>query len=60
MRGPIIIGFESRPPRATKTVQNQTYNGEFDPGSGRTLAACLTHASQGENFFRETIKLANG
>ena len=21
------------------------YNGEFDPGSGRTLAACLTHAS---------------
>ena len=21
--------------------------GEFDPGSGRTLAACLTHASQG-------------
>ena len=23
------------------------YNGEFDPGSGRTLAACLTHASRG-------------
>ena len=23
-------------------------NEEFDPGSGRTLAACLTHASQGE------------
>jgi hypothetical protein len=22
-------------------------NGEFDPGSGRTLAACLTHASLG-------------
>ena len=22
--------------------------GEFDPGSGRTLAACLTHASQGD------------
>jgi hypothetical protein len=21
-------------------------NGEFDPGSGRTLAACLTHASR--------------
>ena len=21
--------------------------GEFDPGSGRTLAACLTHASHG-------------
>ena len=24
------------------------YNGEFDPGSGRTLAACLTHASLGQ------------
>ena len=22
------------------------YNGEFDSGSGRTLAACLTHASR--------------
>ena len=29
--------------------------GEFDPGSGRTLAACLTHASRTE-FKR---KLAN-
>jgi hypothetical protein len=25
----------------------QTLLGEFDPGSGRTLAACLTHASRG-------------
>ena len=41
-----------------KTESNN--NGEFDPGSGRTLAACLIHASQGERFFRETIKLANG
>jgi len=24
------------------------YNGEFDPGSGRTLAACLIHASRAE------------
>ena len=24
----------------------QESNGEFDPGSGRTLAACLTHASR--------------
>ena len=23
-----------------------TLHGEFDPGSGRTLAACLTHASR--------------
>lgn len=27
---------------------HQTSIGEFDPGSGRTLAACLTHASQGD------------
>jgi hypothetical protein len=26
-------------------------NGEFDPGSGRTLAACLTHASRAERPF---------
>src|ERR1051325_7629457 len=25
----------------------RTLIGEFDPGSGRTLAACLTHASHG-------------
>ena len=24
----------------------QVFDGEFDPGSGRTLAACLTHASR--------------
>ena len=24
------------------------FDGEFDPGSGRTLAACLTHASRAE------------
>ena len=26
--------------------KRQKYFGEFDPGSGRTLAACLTHASR--------------
>jgi hypothetical protein len=25
--------------------------GEFDPGSGRTLAACLTHASRAEHHI---------
>ena len=39
---------------------NNPNNGEFDPGSGLTLAACLTHASQGERFLRGTIKLADG
>jgi hypothetical protein len=28
----------------------QSFNGEFDPGSGRTLAACLTHASRTGHF----------
>ena len=27
-------------------------NGEFDPGSGRTLAARLTHASRGRSTLR--------
>lgn len=28
------------------------FHGEFDPGSGRTLAACLTHASRTERPLR--------
>ena len=39
---------------------NNPNNGEFDPGSGLTLAACLTHASQGERSLRGAIKLADG
>jgi hypothetical protein len=27
------------------------FDGEFDPGSGRTLAACLTHASRAVRPF---------
>jgi hypothetical protein len=30
----------------TKRLGIKTFIGEFDPGSGRTLAACLTHASR--------------
>ena len=29
----------------------RVFNGEFDPGSGRTLAACLTHASRAVRPF---------
>jgi hypothetical protein len=29
------------------------FYGEFDPGSGRTLAACLTHASRAVRLLRE-------
>jgi hypothetical protein len=32
-------------------VSFQVFVGEFDPGSGRTLAACLTHASRAERPF---------
>ena len=31
---------------ATAGDRRQVFVGEFDPGSGRTLAACLTHASR--------------
>jgi adenylosuccinate lyase len=34
--------------------------GEFDPGSERTLAACLTHASRAGKFLREASKAAHG
>ena len=30
-----------------RTEHDQTHNGEFDPGSGLTLAAGLIHASRG-------------
>src|SRR6266540_5754461 len=32
--------------------ESQGFFGEFDPGSGRTLAACLTHASRTGIAFR--------
>ena len=37
------------------TLSTLFYNGEFDPGSGWTLATGLTHASRGET----TLKLAS-
>ena len=33
-------------PGALRGAWWQSFNGEFDSGSGRTLAACLTHASR--------------
>ena len=41
--------------RVTKENVKELYNGEFDPGSGWTLATGLTHASRGET----TLKLAS-
>ena len=29
---------------------SSVFDGEFDPGSGRTLAACLTHASRTDHL----------
>ena len=36
------------------------FYGEFDPGSGRTLAACLTHASRTMNRSLLLGLVANG
>ncbi len=41
------------PPMWWGRLFSQTVLGEFDPGSGRTLAACLTHASRAERLLRE-------
>src|SRR3954453_21287791 len=38
----------------------QVFYGEFDPGSGRTLAACLTHASGATNQGLPWGRAANG
>ena len=40
-------------------VVGLVFDGEFDPGSGRTLAACLTHASRAERPLCGT-RAANG
>src|SRR5688500_4108231 len=40
--------------------RDQIIYGEFDPGSGRTLAACLTHASRARPLLREGVLAANG
>src|SRR5690606_14659185 len=38
--------------RSTFASQKLDLYGEFDPGSGRTLAACLIHASRAELSYR--------
>ena len=56
LRGEFNLHFELIPDAgwASEGMQHSAFEtscirplGEFDPGSGRTLAACLTHASQG-------------
>ena len=40
------------PSRGAGFLLGPVFVGEFDPGSGRTLAACLTHASRAVRPFR--------
>ncbi len=35
-------------------------DGEFDPGSGLTLAACLTHASRARAFLSQERRVPSG
>jgi hypothetical protein len=39
---------------------DKVFVGEFDPGSGRTLAACLTHASRATACFRVCMERRTG
>src|SRR5829696_8775776 len=39
--------------------RDQIIYGELDPGSGRTLAACLTHASRARPALRGGVLAAN-
>ena len=41
--------YQTKCKELTKVSKNKTL--EFDPGSGRTLAACLKHASRTEQVF---------
>ena len=52
-------GGGSRTRRVKGEIQSNSYNEEFDPGSGWTLAAGLTHASRGAAGCSNTV-LATG
>ena len=41
-------------------IQDKDFTQEFDPGSGRTLAACLTHASRTESVEGNGSALSGG
>src|SRR6185503_6163852 len=49
-----------RPSGRRPADDSKYFHGEFDPGSGRTLAACLTHASGATNQASAWGKAANG
>ena len=41
-------------------MEVEVQTGEFDPGSERTLAACLTHASRARTLLRELLERRTG
>jgi hypothetical protein len=48
-----VVRCSARPRRVWSiSFVGPVFVGEFDPGSGRTLAACLTHASRAVRPFR--------
>ena len=52
--------FEKRPVEENELEALIDIIREFDPGSGRTLAACLTHASRTENKSLLLFLVADG
>ena len=66
-KGPAITFFYKEPSNGFKRRRlsrgdpaRDNFFGEFDPGSGRTLAACLTHASRTEILLKLAIKYLSG
>ena len=43
---PVLENYIVSHAKRKKSQRSHTSHGEFDPGSGRTLAACLIHASR--------------
>ena len=57
---PVIDGTTVYGSLLPMTAFREVLHGEFDPGSGRTLAACLTHASGATNQGLPWGRAANG
>jgi hypothetical protein len=49
---PLIYRDQTEQADENRPVDYTFSSGEFDPGSERTLAACLTHASRTRKFLR--------
>ena len=51
----LVLRYEGDTKTSQKVKENNSYNEEFDPGSGWTLAAGLTHASRGAARSSNTL-----